>query len=134
MLDRLYAEWAAGANRFDAAGEGYWGLFSTETDVLLRREEPGGALCAVGGLNADNYEGGADFGRVRHLYVHPEHRRNGLGAALLRHIVAAARPHFAALRLRTGNPVAARFYEAHGFARTDMPAATHWLRFDPARD
>lgn len=118
MLDRLAHEWASGANRFSAPGECYLGLWAD------------GELCAVGGLNRDPYPAGEGLGRVRHFYVHARRRRAGHGSALLRFLIAQARPHFAALRLRTGNPAAARFYAAHGFVRTAMPAATHWLALD----
>ncbi len=113
MLEKLAQEWTGGANRFARPGECYLGLFHA------------GQLCAVGGLNRDPYPGGEGLGRIRHLYVPPHLRRRGHGAMLLTHLLAAARPAFPALRLRTANPAAARLYEAHGFERVEQPFASH---------
>lgn len=109
-------EWTSGANRFSAPGECYLGLFV------------GNRLCAVGGLNRDIYPGGEGLGRVRHLYVPPDKRRQGHGAALLAYLVSLAHPAFPALRLRTANTAAARLYEAQGFERIDHPFASHMRR------
>jgi GNAT superfamily N-acetyltransferase len=116
MLQTLADEWQSGANRFDRPGECYLGY------------RVGGDLRAVGGLNQDGYEGGAGLGRLRHVYVHPDHRRAGLGSGLLNVLILSARRHFPALRLRTDNPAAAHFYEAHGFVRVDERFATHRLQ------
>ncbi len=52
--------------------------------------------------------------RVDHLYVHPDHYRQGLGSALLRH-AQATRPQLE-LWVFQRNSEAIAFYEAHGFA------------------
>lgn len=52
------------------------------------------------------------------LYVHPDHQRRGLGAALLRAIVDWARAQGAAqirLQVNRGNAQAIRAYEKYGF-------------------
>jgi GNAT superfamily N-acetyltransferase len=115
MLQKLVEEWQSGANRFDRPGECYLGASDD------------GLLLAVGGVNRDDYEGGVGLARLRHFYVRPDHRRAGIGSGLLKLLVLCARLHFPAMRLRTGNPAAARFYEAHGFRRIDEPFATHRL-------
>ncbi|MBO9582437.1 MAG: GNAT family N-acetyltransferase [Sphingobium sp.] len=116
MLRKLVDEWASATNRFDSTGECYLGA------------SVDGVLLAVGGLNRDNYDGGTGLARLRHFYVHPDFRREGLGYGLLNILIFSARLHFPAIRLRTGNPVAASFYEAQGFDRTDEPFATHRLK------
>jgi ribosomal protein S18 acetylase RimI-like enzyme len=65
-------------------------------------------------------------GRVRHLYVGRAARRLGVGGALMREVIQAARGAFDVLRLRTGNPAAAALYEGLGFRRTPETAdSTH---------
>lgn len=64
-----------------------------------------------------------DVGRVRRLYVHPDHRGRGLASELLERIVAAS--SFGRLRVRTH--AAAAFYEARGFVPVSDDTATHEL-------
>jgi GNAT superfamily N-acetyltransferase len=111
FVERLVREWQSGENRFAAPREVFFFLYRD------------GALAGFGGLNVDPYAGDTSVGRVRHVYVDPEVRGRGLGAALVSAIVAAARPGFARLRLATRQ--AAPFYEGLGFAPTDEEGATH---------
>ncbi|MET0395751.1 MAG: GNAT family N-acetyltransferase [Longimicrobiaceae bacterium] len=113
FLARLRREFDEGANRFDAPGE---------TLLGCRR---GAELVAVGGLNRDPWSPEPRAGRLRHLYVGPASRRCGVGRMLVDALVAAARPHFGVLLLRTDTPAAARCYEALGFAAVASPHATH---------
>ena len=103
-------EWASGANRFDQPGE----------TLLVARQ--GGQIVGVCGLNVDPYAGAPRIGRVRHLYVRRSVRRLGVGRALLREVLRAARSPFDRLRLRTESPAAAALYEALGFRRTAAAA------------
>jgi GNAT superfamily N-acetyltransferase len=114
FLERLCREWMAGEARFDGPGEVLLGAYR------------GPALVAVGGVTRDPYGGDPDVGRLRHLYVAPEARRQGTGASLVRALEDAARPHFRALVLRTDTAQAARFYEALGYQRLPTGGtATH---------
>ena len=122
LVRRLVADWASGANRFDRPREA---LFAAWWD---------GGVIGVCGLNLDPYAAVPGVGRVRHLYVLVAHRRLGVGRRLVEAVVAAARDGFATLRLRTGNPEAARLYEGLGFRRRlDVPECTHVLDLDAAR-
>jgi GNAT superfamily N-acetyltransferase len=103
FVRRLSDEWATGTNRFRQPGEA---LFAARLD---------GVLVGVCGLNVDPYTGNARVGRVRRLYVHSSHRRQGIGRELVVAVIQAATGVFDALRLRTENPEAAHFYEALGF-------------------
>ena len=88
----------------------------------------GDKLAGVGGLTPDPYPGTEPgVGRLRHLYVLPQYRRQGVGQGLVTAIVAEAGRHYDVLRLRTTTPEAARFYEALGFIPTAEPNATHRL-------
>jgi putative acetyltransferase len=62
----------------------------------------------------------AEVAEVRRMYVHREHRRQGLATAVLSHLVREARGlGYSSLVLETGyrQVFAMRFYEAHGFQR-----------------
>ena len=113
FVRRLVADWASGANRFDRPGEA---LFAATT---------GDGLVACCGLNVDPYTEREGVGRVRHLYVHSAFRRLGIGERLVVQIIATAPARFDILRLRTGNPEAARLYERLGFRRADGADCSH---------
>jgi putative acetyltransferase len=75
-------------------------------------------LVAAGGVTVAEVDGAAAAflalaDRVDHLYVHPDHFRQGLGSALLR-AAQAARPRLE-LRVFQRNTNAIAFYAAHGF-------------------
>jgi GNAT superfamily N-acetyltransferase len=117
FLDTLVDEYASGVNRFALPGEGLFGLYNA-TELL-----------AIGGLNLDPFLHDPLVGRVRHLYVVADWRRQGLGRALMEEIIHTARSHFRLLTLRTFSEPAARFYLALGFATTPpIPNATHHLQ------
>ena len=122
FLDRLAHEWESGTNRFDAPGETLCGHLEN------------GLLVAVGGLNRDPFAARPDVGRIRRLYVRPEWRGKGIGAALVGALIKEARMSFACVRLRAENPGAARLYERLGFETIVDPNATHILIFDSAAD
>jgi GNAT superfamily N-acetyltransferase len=114
FVRRLEAEWRSGQNRFDRPGE------------LLLGSLRGDELEAIGGINQDPYLADSDVGRLRHVYVRPEHRNAGVGSALVRAILDASRGRFARIRLRTANAQSHAFYERLGFQRlTSDPTATH---------
>jgi GNAT superfamily N-acetyltransferase len=115
MLDRLVAEWRSARGRFDAPGER---LLAVVVD---------GTLVAVGGITRDPWSP-AHVGRIRRLYVDPEHRGRGLGALVLADLVRGARATFGELHLRTTTERGAAFFEACGFAPIDAPEATHALQ------
>ena len=103
IVRRLVDEWGNGANRFDRPGEALFGARGA------------GRFLGVCGLNVDPYAGDDRVGRVRHLYVLSESRRQGVGQRLVQRVIQAARGRFDDLRLHTSNPEAARLYEALGF-------------------
>ena len=117
FVQRLVDGYADGRNRFDRPGERLFGAYGL------------GQLVGVGGLNRDPYllEETA-VGRVRHLYVLPQWRRQGVGQQLMAAIIAQGRLHFQRLTLRTFNPDAAAFYVALGFQPApNATDATHQL-------
>jgi GNAT superfamily N-acetyltransferase len=125
FVRRLVEEWGSGANRFDRPGEALFGA------------RVGGQWVGVCGLNIDPYAAEERVGRVRHLYVLLSFRRLGVGRRLVAEVVEAARGRFDALRLRTNNPPAARFYERLGFGPSGAAGhSTHIMMFasEPPND
>jgi GNAT superfamily N-acetyltransferase len=113
FLERLISEWESGANRFDQRGECFVGGYV------------GGHLAAVGGLNRDPFTDPRRIGRLRHLFISGNYRRQGIGSAIVDHLVRQARPHFAELHLRTDSTDAASFYMRLGFRAVIHPTASH---------
>lgn len=116
FLVKMKTEWASGKNRFDKPGEKVFGIFDQDK------------LVAIGGINIDPYAGDTSIGRVRHLYVLRNHRRQQLGAKLIAEIVRFGAQNFTKLRLRTDTVAAAEFYEKLGFKTVDDSSASHeWV-------
>lgn len=116
MLERLQKHWLDGTNRYARPGEALFAAFESS------------AVVGVCGLNHDPYTRAPRVGRVRHLYVLPATRRQGVASALVQLVVTHAKPHFELLRVRTDSPVAAAFYAANGFSpMSGEPHATHVL-------
>ncbi|MBW8745586.1 MAG: GNAT family N-acetyltransferase [Sphingomonas sp.] len=118
FMRRLRDEWASGSNRFDGPGE------------KLVTARAGDRLIGVGGLNRDPYAQAPGIGRLRHLYVARDARCRGVGASLVRSILAGADAHFTLIRLRTDSAEAAAFYARLGFQGTNDANATHVMRID----
>jgi GNAT superfamily N-acetyltransferase len=117
FVQKLYEEFEDGTNRFDTGGAILLGA-SLEDELL-----------AVGGLHPDPYLQTASVGRIRHVYVLPSYRRQGLGRDLVLALIQHARSHFELLTLRTPTKHGDSFYKSLGFsdeARYDN--ATHWLK------
>lgn len=112
FVARLVHEQAAGY--FGKPGTALFGAYDAE-------------LLGVGGLTPDPYIDRPDTGRVRHLYVLPAHRAEGIGRALIGAITEEARLYYRVLRLRTDTQTAAAFYRALGFSTITQPHATHVL-------
>ena len=116
MVRRLREGWAKGSNRFARPGEILLGAFSGET------------LAGLCGRNVDPYGNDPRAGRVRRLYVHPDHRRVGTGRRLVETLAADAHPFFDLLNVRAPAEAFA-FYESLGFAPvTGEDTVTHRLR------
>lgn len=113
FVDRAQLDWSSGENRFDDPGEGFFVAYRGATIV---------GMC---GLNSDPYLDDPAVGRLRHLYVAPEHRRIGLGRQLVECCLDLAPPRFDRVRLRTFETPASLFYEMIGFRLVDEPDATH---------
>jgi len=116
FVDKLVEDWLSAANRFDRPNELFLGAF---------RER---RLLGVCGLNHDPYTGQESVGRLRHLYVRPDARRNGVASALIKYILGEAETVFQLVRLRTDTHEAAEFYTRLGFTTVRDAAASHAIR------
>ncbi|OFX03814.1 MAG: hypothetical protein A3E78_12950 [Alphaproteobacteria bacterium RIFCSPHIGHO2_12_FULL_63_12] len=115
-IDRLVENWRNCSNRFDLPGE------------ILLAARFRGRIVAVGGLNCDPYLENPRIGRVRHLYVMPNHRRTGVGHRLVGALLERARGHFAVVRVRAAKGDAPLFYDAIGFQRVGDRDASHKIQ------
>ncbi len=116
MLQRLQENWQNGTNRFSKPGEILLGAFDSQR------------LIGICGRNIDPYTEDPKSGRIRHLYVAPSGRRQGIGRLLVTAIVDGASPPFEHLNARAPES-AFPFYESLGFTRIESnPFVTHCLR------
>lgn len=115
LVRRTLEDWTDGINQFDQPGEAFF-LASLDMTTV--------GMC---GLNVDPFIDDPKVGRVRHLYVLPEFRRQNIGRRLVEACLAEAEGVFERVRLRTFDPAAVHFYEAFGFTATNEDAATHTL-------
>jgi GNAT superfamily N-acetyltransferase len=105
FLDRFASAWDEGKGRFQEPGESLWGAYCEEE------------LVGICGLSRDPYDKNPEVGRLRHLYVLPVRRREGVGRALALTIIGMARERFRSLDLYTDQAMAAHFYERIGFLK-----------------
>jgi GNAT superfamily N-acetyltransferase len=113
FVEKLIEDWMSAANRFDRPGELFLGGFRD------------GRLAGVCGLNHDPYTDRDGVGRLRHLYVRQDARRNGIASALVRLILDEAKGTFQVVRLRTDTPETAEFYTQLGFTSVNDATASH---------
>lgn len=119
-VQRLIDEWTSGVNQFGRSGEA---LF------IAQWHDRTVGVC---GLNidpdADPYATIIPTGRVRRLYVLQAYRRQGIGRALVKQVMAEACLSFDRLHVRTDSLIADRFYCSLGFTPCpDNCDATHSL-------
>lgn len=119
FLTRLNENWKDSSNRFDKRGEVLYGYFVNDK------------LIGICGRNIDPYSCMESVGRVRHLYIHPDFRKQGIAKKLIDKIFEDAKEFFWVLRLRTHNPSASQFYESVGFQAHTEENMTHFYKFNP---
>lgn len=117
LVARTVHEWRSGQNTFSGDGEKLWGLHTRL------------GFAGIGGINRDPYAENNYTGRVRHLYIRQNERRNGYGTWLMKTIMDHAKLHFTKLRLFTDQPGAAAFYEQLGFIKEEGFKSTHLFIF-----
>ena len=91
------------------------------------------AVTAVAGPNRETDTTFGRAGRVRRLYVLPEHRNAGLARSLLEAIRAFGSEHYTVLTVNVGTLAARGFYERLRFMAVDHPRITHILDLSGAK-
>lgn len=114
FLDRLDARWRDGAYLGDCDASAF-GVFVADD------------LIAVGAQTADEYEPHPDRRRIRHFYVRPEMRRDGVGRALAGALIQQAFTLAPVIALRATHDLSRAFWDAMGFARVEHATRTHEL-------
>jgi len=113
-MERLAADWATGANRFEASGEALLAAFVAEE------------LAGVGGMTVDPTC--LQALRLRRFYVRPMFRRLGVGRSLALALMHQARPLTNRLVLNAETELATRFWEALGFVPDRRDGHSHIWR------
>jgi len=115
FLTRMQNEWADKTNRFTKPGE----------CLLVAEYEK--ATIGVCGVNIDPYTSDIRVARLRHLYVRPDCRQNGVGSKLVIECLQRMPNSISTMRLRVPNSTAGRFYEKLGFLPVASEHATHCI-------
>lgn len=116
FIQKLWDEYDTGAITFREKGAGLLGI-TDETQLI-----------GIGGVHADPYLQMPTIGRIRHVYVLPAHRRQGIGRQLVEGLIAHAAHQFTILTLRTQTEQGRDFYRVLGFSEEPrFENATHWL-------
>lgn len=104
FLIKTSKEWKNDLNSFNKKGESFY-LAYLQAEVI--------GCC---GVNIDPYTS-EHIGRIRHLYVHPKHRRKGIAKRLLTACIKQSKSEFNTFRLRTNSiyKESRQFYNHYGF-------------------
>ena len=117
-IHRLLADWRDGKERFTSDGCLLLAVYGSDGHA------PPQAM-AIGGVTSDPFL--QDTLRLRRFYVHPDVRRQGLGAslasALIQEAVATGKP----VVVHAGDERAAKFWEKLGFSQVQDANHTHHL-------
>ena len=110
MVRRLIDDHVAERNRFSKRGE------------CLCAALVGDRTVAIGGINVEPYYDSPAVGRIRHVYVHPDFRRAGVGTRLMNLIERHGAQAFESFQLFTTSRAAGQFYESLSY----IPVEGRW--------
>ncbi|MBR3191507.1 GNAT family N-acetyltransferase [Bosea sp. (in: a-proteobacteria)] len=103
FVEGILEEWDAGR---------YAGKDERNTLLAVYRE---GALAAIGAVTPDPYDPAPDLLRIRHVYVRPGNRREGVGRVLASALIQQGLALAPRLSLNAAGAGASAFWEAMGF-------------------
>jgi GNAT superfamily N-acetyltransferase len=115
FLDRLTERWRDG---------GYCG----DAQASLWVVQANGGLIAVGAQTEDEYDPSPLHRRIRHFYVLPQMRRQGVGRTLAHRLIDDGFDLAPRLHLRATHALSTAFWEAVGFQRVGHIHRSHELR------
>lgn len=103
FVEGILEEWDAGR---------YGGEDERNTLLAVYRE---GVLAAIGAVAPDPYDPAPDLLRIRHVYVRPGNRREGVGRVLASALIQQGLALAPRLSLNAADAGASAFWEAMGF-------------------
>lgn len=103
FVEGILEEWDAGR---------YTGEDERNTLLAVYRE---GVLAAIGAVTPDPYDPAPDVLRIRHVYVRPGNRREGVGRVLASALIQQGLALAPRLSLNAADAGASAFWEAMGF-------------------
>ncbi|MFC5396254.1 GNAT family N-acetyltransferase [Bosea vestrisii] len=103
FVEGILDEWDAGR---------YAGGDERNTLLAVYRE---GVLAAIGAVTPDPYDPAPDLLRIRHVYVRPGNRREGVGRVLASALIQQGLALAPRLSLNAADAGASAFWEAMGF-------------------
>lgn len=103
FVEGILEEWDAGR---------YAGEDERNTLLAVYRE---GELAAIGAVTPDPYDPAPDLLRIRHVYVRPGNRREGVGRVLASALIQQGLALAPRLSLNAADAGASAFWEAMGF-------------------
>ena len=115
FLDRLAARWCEGAY-LDDHDASVFACFAEDRVI------------AIGAQTADEYAPSPAHRRIRHFYVHTDHRRSGIGRTLAGALIQEAFQLAPILRLRATHDLSRAFWDAVGLERVDLPDCSHVIK------
>lgn len=104
FVEGILEEWDAGR---------YAGEDERNTLLAVYRE---GVLAAIGAVTPDPYDPAPDLLRLRHVYVRPDNRREGVGRVLAGALIQQGLALAPRLSLNAADAGASAFWEAMGFS------------------
>ncbi len=116
FITTMIDEWNSGKNNFMKDGEVLFGAYIHNECI------------GIVGINIDPYTDNPNLGRVRHLYVSPQFRGQGVGRQILKRIIHHAELHFTDIRLYTNNNIASGLYETSGFQPSKKYKESHVMK------
>lgn len=119
FVDRLRQRWRDGAY--------HDGEHAPDADATVFAGFVDGDLRAIGAQTLDSLDPSPAHRRMRHVYVHPDARRAGVGRALAGALIHEGFQHAPRLHLRATHDLSRAFWDAMGFTRVDHPTRTHVL-------
>ena len=119
FVARLRARWTNGA--YDD------GEHPPDTDASVFAGYVDGDLRAIGAQTLDSLDPDPAHRRMRHVYVHPDARRAGVGRTLASALIHEGFTHAPRLHLRATHALSTAFWDAMGFTRVDHPTRTHLM-------